>query len=75
MATKKPIMAASATAVSMKKGDSVYQQNDGTWWFYDETRANVYGPHKIEAIARKGLYMYSQWLNRPKSEHSVDLHA
>lgn len=38
------------------------RQEEGKWWFYDETWSNRYGPYETEVEARAGLTKYAETL-------------
>ena len=63
MSTLKPVKCHETVPIVRQTRGSVYQIEDGSWWFYDETRTNVHGPFKWECQARKWLYLYCKELN------------
>lgn len=40
--------------------DPVNQHEDGTWWFYEESWTEQYGPYKTEEEAREQLDIYCE---------------
>jgi len=40
------------------KCDPVFQKEDGTWWFWNETWSDEYGPYPTEEKARAILEEY-----------------
>ena len=49
------------------KGDPVFQEN-GQWWFWDETWTNKHGPYQNEDHSRGMLCIYCEYLDHPKHE-------
>jgi hypothetical protein len=48
--------------------DPVHQEN-GEWWFWDETWADRWGPFPTEAAARESLSRYVDHLDgKPRQE-------
>ncbi len=43
-----------------EKNEPVFQEEDGTWWFYDETWIYACGPYQTEEEAREMLHYYVQ---------------
>ena len=41
-----------------EKNEPVFQKEDGSWWFYDETWIDTYGPYKTEDEAKEKLRYY-----------------
>lgn len=43
----------------MHNYDPVHQNQDGTWWFWDECQCDEYGPYDSERIARLEIARYA----------------
>lgn len=42
--------------------DPVHEEN-GAWYFYDETQADRYGPYPTEEVSRQMMDRYATWLD------------
>jgi len=42
----------------MESANPVFQDDDGKWWFWNETWSDKYGPYESKERVAKALYTY-----------------